>query len=493
MSTDLLNQLAEYGAYHDARQGVVSVEDVVRRSARIRSHPEPHRRAGDSSWRNARVAALAAVLVLIVVGGVALLIGGDAGTSPVVTRPSSPNTTLPPATTLPAAVVTTTPPTTVASTITSQPLPPVLVGIRVPHDEAIFGNGQMSSVAASEIGVVAVGTSRLADLHSVVWVSLDGLTWTRLPLDESVLGRGTLMRSVAAYDGGFVEVGSDDAGGDADAAVWVSPDGRGWTRVPHDESAFGGEADQFMISVAAFDGGLVAVGESSSLSKMSAAMWTSPDGLSWTRVPPDESIFDDAVTIDVTAFDGGLAVVGIDVSDGDADAAVWTSADGVDWKRVSHDEAIFGGDGDQMMVSIASFDGGLVAVGFDQVGRGDAAVWMSSDAVTWIRVPHDESIFGAGETGGAEMTSIEAFDTGLVAGGIEQNPGDMDAVVWTTSDGLTWMRVSTDATIFGGDDIQRIHSIAVVDGSLVAVGLQATWGGERLDTDPDAAVWNLTP
>ncbi len=303
------------------------------------------------------------------------------------------------------------------------------------------------------------------------------------------------MRSVTAYDDGFVAVGSDDSGGDADAAVWVSPDGLTWTRIPHDESVFGGEADQlptqFMISVAAFDGGLVAVGESSSAFEINAAMWTSPNGLSWTRVPPDESIFDDAVTLDVTAFDGGLAVAGIDVSDGDADAAVWTSADGVDWKRVSHDEAIFGGDGDQMMVSIASFDGGLVAVGFDQVGRGDAAVWMSSDGVTWTRVSHDESIFGAGETGSAEMTAVAAFDVGLVAGGIEQRDGDVDAVVWATSDGLTWVRVS-DAMTFGGEDFQRIASLAVIDGNVVAVGRQAS-PGERLDTDPDAAVWNLTP
>ncbi|MEE8497892.1 MAG: hypothetical protein V3S62_05115, partial [Acidimicrobiia bacterium] len=66
----------------------------------------------------------------------------------------------------------------------------MLVGIRAPHDEAIFGNGQMLSVAASEMGVVAVGVSRLAESHSVVWVSPDGLTWTRVPRDESVFGDG---------------------------------------------------------------------------------------------------------------------------------------------------------------------------------------------------------------------------------------------------------------------------------------------------------------
>ena len=403
-------------------------------------------------------------------------------------------TSEPLATTLPGAASSSSTPSapTTSSTTTSQLSPLVLVGIRVPHDEAIFGDGQMASVAASEMGVVAVGVSGLAELHPVVWLSPDGLSWTRLSHDGSVFGDDALMRSVVAYDGGFVAVGSVDSGGDADAAVWVSPDGLSWTRVPHDESVFGGEADQLMVSVAAFDDGLVAVGESSSVFEIDAAVWTSADGLSWIRVLPDESIFDDAVTVDVTAFGGGIAAVGFDVSDGDADAAVWTSSDGVDWERVSHDEVVFGGDGDQIMVSVASFDRGLAAVGFDVSGGDtDAAVWISRDGATWTRVPHDESIFGAGEDGHAEMTSVTAFDVGLVAGGIEQREGDGDAVVWTTSDGLTWERVS-DAMIFGGEDSQRIASLAVINGSVVAVGRQASPGG-NLDADPDAVVWRLAP
>ena len=79
----------------------------------------------------------------------------------------------------------------------------------------------MGSVAASEMGLVAVGVSGLAELHPVVWVSPDGLSWIRLPDDESVFGSGALMRSVTAYDDGFVAVGSDDSGGDADAAPFA--------------------------------------------------------------------------------------------------------------------------------------------------------------------------------------------------------------------------------------------------------------------------------
>ena len=90
------------------------------------------------------------------------------------------------------------------------------------------------------------------------------------------------------------------------------------------------------------------------------------------------------------------------------------------------------------------------------------------------------------------MRAVEAFDEGLVAVGDDQFEGDIDAVVWTTSDGLTWKRVSSDESIFGGDGAQIITSLAVVDGNVIAVGLQRP---SRLssETNPDAAVWRLTP
>ena len=346
----------------------------------------------------------------------------------------------------------------------------------------------MNSIAASEIGLVAVGASGSA---AAVWLSPDGLNWTRVPHDEAVLGDG-LMRSVAAYGGGFVAVGSDDSGGDADAAVWLSPDGLNWTRVPHDEAVFGGGGHEFMTSVASFDGGLVAVGRSDGLERSGSAVWTSPDGRAWARILRDAPIFEDAGTVDVAPFGGRLVAVGFDWPSGDADAAVWLSPDGLNWTRVPRDKSVFGGDGDQIMVSVAGFDEGLVAVGFDQGGLGDAAVWTSRDALTWTRVPHDESIFGGGEGGGAQMTAVEAFDEGLVAVGDDQVEGDIDAVVWTTSDGLTWKRVSSDESIFGGDGAQSIASLAVVDGNVIAVGLQAP-SNRNLWTNPDAAVWRLTP
>lgn len=76
----------------------------------------PLRPTRGSSWRNARVVALAAVLVLVVVGGVGLLFGRDGDTIPVVTQLPIPSIPLLPATTLPPPEATTIPPTTAAIT-----------------------------------------------------------------------------------------------------------------------------------------------------------------------------------------------------------------------------------------------------------------------------------------------------------------------------------------------------------------------------------------
>ena len=83
-------------------------------------------------------------------------------------------------------------------------------------------------------------------------------TWSRVPDDETVFGGpdGQGMGSVTVGGPGFVAVGAD---GD-DAAVWTSVDGIRWSRVPHDEDVFGGPGGLGMSSVTAGGPGLVAVG-----------------------------------------------------------------------------------------------------------------------------------------------------------------------------------------------------------------------------------------
>jgi len=98
----------------------------------------------------------------------------------------------------------------------------------------------------------------------------------------------------------------------------------------------------------------------------------------WAQVCDAQS-FDGAAMYAVTAGGPGLVAVGGDnkyytregyTPDWDgwirvSDAVVLTSPDGLTWTRVPHEEAVFGGDGSQHMFGVTVGGPGLVAVGRD--------------------------------------------------------------------------------------------------------------------------------
>lgn len=232
------------------------------------------------------------------------------------------------------------------------------------------------------------------------------------------------MESVVVGGPGLVAVGNDIS----EAAVWTSPDGVTWTRLPHEAGVFGGPGKQSMWSVTVGGPGLVAVGSDvANAESWDAAVWTSADGVSWTRVAHDEEVFGGGFMRSVTTGGPGLVAVGRATTfydrGSESDAAVWTSRDGVPWTRVTHDEGVFGGGGNQGMRSVVVGGPGLVAVGSDNLtlGTGDlpvypsATVWTSPDGVTWTRVPHDENVFGG--PGYQQMRSVAVGGPGLVAVG----------------------------------------------------------------------------
>ena len=212
---------------------------------------------------------------------------------------------------------------------------------------------------------------------------------SRVPHDEEVFGGpgSQRMRAVTAWGRGLVAVGQDCFGLECVAAVWATSDGEPWSRVPHDNTALGGPGPQrkWMWGLTTAGPGLVAVGWDCSWGDCVAAAWTSSDGVVWTRVPHDEEVFGgpgNQRMVSVTAGGPGVIAVGWDRSSSgeDARAAVWTSPDGVTWSRVPHDEQVFGGPEDQVMWSVTTGGPGVVAVGYAGSLSGDsaqAAVWTS--------------------------------------------------------------------------------------------------------------------
>jgi hypothetical protein len=376
-------------------------------------------------------------------------------------------------------------------------------------DEAAFrgdGESEMSSLVAGGPGFVAVGGS---DGDAAVWTSVDGLTWSRVPHDEAVFGGEgeSGMAAVAVGGPGLVAVGSHvvctehevlDAEGsprvdavgnpepdtvcvDGNAVVWTSVDGLTWSRVPHDEAVFGGQRRVYeMNSVTAGGPGLVAVGRSDAFGEGDplnegdvndgdAVVWTSVDGFTWSRIPQDEAVFGGVETqdmLDVTAGGPGLVAVGRDgagmawdnpiLARGGQHAAVWTSVDGITWARVPHDEAVFDGNGagSSAMLSVTAGGPGLVAVGEH------AGVWASVDGVTWSRVTHDNETEMRGT-----MVDVAVGGPGLLAVG----SGGTGALVWTSPDGLTWSLAAN-----GEPEPGTFHAwmwgVTATNGRLVAVG-----------------------
>ncbi len=428
------------------------------------------------------VAAAVAVVVLVVLGSV-LLLAGD--TEPDVGSTES-------------DVATSVPLTTALQATT--PLD-VAGWSRVPHDEAVFGGATMNSVTVGGPGLVAVGATDgwVGDGDAAVWTSPDGITWTRVPHDETVFGgaNSQTMWDVTVGGPGLVAVGWDGQGilddnPDVDAAIWTSLDGVTWSRVPHDEAVFGAA---FMWSVTAGGPGLVAVGWTGDgdIPDQNAAVLTSVDGITWSKVPHDEAVFGGSVMSSVTV--GGPGLVAVGQTEGywtDTDAVVWTSVDGITWSRVAHDETIFGGPQRQTMYDVIVGGPGLVAVGrdgderpWDNSFESAAAVWTSIDGIAWTRIPHDETVFGTG--GNKLMLSVTAGGPGLVAVGAQSPGGPFETPVWTSPDGFTWTRVPDDVTVRG-----VMAGVTTGGPGLVAVGLD-TSGATAVWTSVDGITWSQVP
>jgi class 3 adenylate cyclase len=360
---------------------------------------------------------------------------------------------------------------------------------RVP-DSDLRGPGTQSikRVIAVDDGFIAVGRDTAAgDDDAAVWsAGADALGWTRNRDPDNALGGPGSQEvwDVEAREGtGLVAVGTDDLGNDRDAAVWISSDGVEWTRVPHDEAVFGGSQDQVLQRVTATASGFVAVGSDSSGGDHDAAVWFTTDGVSWVREGREQQALEgdadqqmrDAVALE----DGRLVAVGYDGLKGDYDAAAWIGTRGR-WRRIPIPAAVARGPGDQIMTSVTAFEGGLVVSGREIQGGIDGVIWYVTEGGKWSRVARDHAFAGPGDQ---TIWGVTSSPIGLLASGNDSHGGGFDAVLWRSLDGRHWKRVPRDEGVFGGDAGQEIRWVSSSPSRAVAVGSDSSSGSE------DAAVW----
>lgn len=275
--------------------------------------------------------------------------------------------------------------------------------------------------------------------------------------------------------------------------VWRSRNGLSWNLVSFRDTHTTQDAfKRRMEGVVYARDKFIAVGDDWSRdSSGDAAVWSSADGKKWEQVAPSVELGGEGyqwmggVTF---AQDRFVAVGGVRLPDGSTDPAIWTSDDGLNWTRVRDRSLVL--EGSQRFVDVLFADGRWIAVGtdtstdpgtnapFGESGNWDGAVWTSTNTVSWELDRRD--IGARGGPGGQDFNGI-AYDPAkklyLVVGA--DDSVDKDAAFWTSVDGLTWKRISQSEIELGGSGVQQAEGV-VFDGTRwVVVGKDTSTDRDR--------------
>jgi hypothetical protein len=236
---------------------------------------------------------------------------------------------------------------------------------------------RLTSVIHWSGGFAAAGFegTEFGTADAAFWSSDDGLRWRRVRTASGF--RDARVWAIAEGGPGLVAVG---AAGDANAggpvAVWTSPDGRRWARNP-DDPIFHGVRARTIASVPAI--GLIAAGED--LAGDTGVVLRSTDGIHWARAPQAPALGRPGIQIRMyAAIAGGPGVVVVGTATEGVqygEAVVWTSPDGIAWSRDPAGAEFADGE----LTAVAASGSRLIAVG--DRGSPDtyvATVWTSPPA-----------------------------------------------------------------------------------------------------------------
>ncbi len=306
-----------------------------------------------------------------------------------------------------------------------------------PGDQEISGVRSRGGERLIAVGKDGQGSGFSEDYAAAVWVS-DGNDWRRISHNEHVFdgpGNQFMNRVVPIGSDGWVAIGATEdtvTGSGTDGALWASRTGTsGWV-LRQDIQALAGPETQDIRTVARNGDMLIAGGTDAAGGDHDAALWRSSEGITWDPIEAGENVLGgqgEQWVVTVEPHEDGFVAVGYDKQDGDENAAVWLSPDGESWRRVpSRDD--LSGHGDQMMLGVTSTPIGLVAVGRVKHTDGeiDGAVWTSTNGDRWNLQTSREYASPGDEQ---QIKWVVARDRFLVAGGwVEQPDGDLDAAVW---------------------------------------------------------------
>ena len=290
------------------------------------------------------------------------------------------------------------------------------------------------------------------------------------------------VNRIVASGNTIVTMGSQTSDGVVRQQFFVSANGGASWRLAPVQAQGGGQAPL------GYPAARLAGGPAGWLAVGPQAIWTSPNGLSWTLVSTKgltPMLAGDQMWVLNSTSDGFLAA-GVAADGAQATQAVlWTSRDGVTWQRKTAAQLGLAGPGETVQDIAYITARGTDTLISGQVAKGGttyAGVWLSTDGgSTWTRVtvPADHGA-GTAITGlGSDASGFLAVRPGRSANG---TPG---AVAYFSPNGTTWQYAGTIGASPGwspglvkGSNFGFVVAGASAAGQLVAftsTGTGGTW------------------
>jgi hypothetical protein len=220
----------------------------------------------------------------------------------------------------------------------------------------------------------------------------------------------------------------------------------------------------------------------------SGVVWISPDGRTWTR-HADGPEFDGARMTRILANGSGALAFGLagvclpDACGGlppNGGTIVWSSLEGAIWERLTETGLSEGATTD-----VIPTDDGLVAVGFvaNNGSKPDAAFSAPTDAAVWRSVDGHEWTAVANLPVADQLSRVSAQGSRLMAVGSSGGA----TVVWSSDDGgLTWRegpRLDDDCCI-SSSAIRKVFAVVAT-----STDAEPTLDGVIHSLDPTSASW----
>jgi hypothetical protein len=283
----------------------------------------------------------------------------------------------------------------------------------------------------------------------------------------------TFVFDVTTWQGGYVAVGTryDDFVNDCcgpnagQLLLWTSDDGTSWEERP------------LMITLPTFDDGppdmrvehilqlsdrqLMVVYDEASSSEPEVQAWVSDDAIVWTEVDLGLGSID---VDDEAQGPHGFILIGHTPAGA---AQIWRSSNGLAWEIVHEDPP----DAVVQLGSVDAGPDGFVVTGARRGGTDRPYILASSDGRTWFVADEDQASFLDGDF----PIDVAALGSDWVATGFGAEESEQRPVVWRSTNGLDWTRDLGPTDPDGRDsyyatDIAGNGGIAVISPAEAGIG-----------------------